>query len=356
MTLYVSKIYFHLTAYMNPDKTNLTFSEIMQGKTSSLEPVTIDWCDVENCNSSLTVFSDNENFAATGLVNKAYEPGKTPWGTTCDLWGQSTLNVEYTPKTAGTHSGYIYFHDNERFARIKVTGTAYSNHLQLQPSVNLNTQHLNQTYQAVALNRTLPDGFSTLTLPFNTKVSQITDANSGDYVAQLALVTYNVEDGYTLYFQKTGDDIVAHQPYVLYRTYEVESPQWGETFVESPKVLSVSGNASLQGWTMTGNYTPSLSMSGKYGIAGGEFCKGLEGSTLNAYTAYFTPPTSGQNVRTRVAIMDGDGNATYIGELKDGKLVPEAIYGADGIQQSGLKKGINIVRTMDGTVRKIWKR
>ena len=43
-------------------------------------------------------------------------------------------------------------------------------------------------------------------------------------------------------------------------------------------------------------------------------------------------------------------------ELKDADLqTEEGIYGLDGIQQNQLRKGINIVRQKDGSVRKILK-
>ena len=54
--------------------------------------------------------------------------------------------------------------------------------------------------------------------------------------------------------------------------------------------------------------------------------------------------------------MDEGGNTTYIGELKDGVLqTEESIFGLDGVRQNELRKGINIVRQKDGSVRKILK-
>jgi hypothetical protein len=107
---------------------------------------------------------------------------------------------------------------------------------------------------------------------------------------------------------------------------------------------------------MQANYTPEFPMHGNYGIAGGLLCRGEgENAKINAYTAYFIPPTT-QNVRTRVAVLDEWGNATYIGEIKDGVLqAEEGIFGLDGVQQNALRKGINIVKTKDGTVRKVLK-
>ena len=149
--------------------------------------------------------------------------------------------------------------------------------------------------------------------------------------------------------------MLANQPYVVYLPSDITNPQWTDVTVKVP----VAEKITLDNWTMQGNYTPGFPMAGKYGIAGGKFCLGTEteteGSYINAYTAYFTFLGT-KNVRARVAVMDEGGNTTYIGELKDGVLqTEEGIYGLDGVQQNQLRKGINIVRQKDGSVRKILK-
>ena len=112
----------------------------------------------------------------------------------------------------------------------------------------------------------------------------------------------------------------------------------------------------FQGWTMRANYTPGVSMEGKYGIAGGRLCLGTTGSTINAYTAYFVPPTA--NARVRMAVLDDDGGVTYIDDIRaDGEEVSdsEQIYRLDGTKHATLTKGINIVKMANGEVRKVLK-
>lgn len=358
-TLYINDIRFSMLSYMNTNVGDLAFPETMIDAEFT-EDATIEWSDVENAASNLAVLLDDNASSAFSTVSFNHNPNKA-WAESQGIdarWGTSTLKLKYAPKTEGEHEGFVYIHDNIRFTRIKVTGTAYSNHLQLQPTVDLSTQRTELEYPYVTLNRTLNEGYSTLTLPFDTNINELSGYAVGDFVAQLSLVTYNAADGYTLFFKKVAEGVIsAHQPYVIYRTAAITTyPQWINCHVEAPQTSTVSGTTDLKGWEMIGNYTPGLSMSGKYGIANGKLALGGASSTLNAYTAYFEPPTNAQNIRTRVAIMDDDGNATYIGEIRDGRLVPEAIYGADGIPQTELKNGINIVRTKDGRVRKIWKR
>ena len=188
----------------------------------------------------------------------------------------------------------------------------------------------------------------TLTLPFDSNISNI----GGDYAAQLALVTYNKADGYTLYFQKVaGGQMVANQPYVVYLPNAIENPIWKNVTVVTPNAESIE----VSNWTMQGNYTPGLSMSGNYGIAEGLFRKGGIDSKINAYTAYFTFLGT-ENVRARVAVMDEGGNTTYIGELSDlNGNAAEEVFGIDGMRLPEMRKGINIVRQKDGSVRKIVK-
>ncbi|MBO5742548.1 MAG: hypothetical protein J6R54_11325 [Bacteroidaceae bacterium] len=165
-------------------------------------------------------------------------------------------------------------------------------------------------------------------------------------------MTYNKADGYTLYFQKVIDgQMVANQPYVVYLPNKIEHPTWKNVTVETPNAESIEVN----NWTMQGNYTPKTDMNGKYGIAGNRFRLGTDGSTINAYTAYFTF-LGRENVRARVAVMDEGGNTTYIGELSDlNGNAAEEVFGIDGMRLPEMRKGINIVRQKDGSVRKIVK-
>ena len=267
-----------------------------------------------------------------------------------DKMGEETITVTYKNNTVGEHSGTITIADpNGTNASVSVdlSATTISSGLILNPTQTPNYDV--RTYKRVVLQRTLPMGYSTITLPFTYNIGGV----EGGYVAQLELVTHNQQDGYTLYFKKVSDGIMQpHQPYVLYLPIEIASPEWGETAVSSPDAQ----NIQKAGWTMQANYTPGVSMEGKYGIVGGKLCLGGAGSTINAYTAYFIPPAEAKG-RVRVAMLDNDGTTTYIHSLSDTESDKEttAIYRLDGTKQTALTKGINIVRMQDGSVRKVLK-
>ena len=88
----------------------------------------------------------------------------------------------------------------------------------------------------------------------------------------------------------------------------------------------------------------------------GKLRKGMAGSTINAYTAYFVPPTP--NARVRMAVLDDDGGVTYIDDVRedaDATGEAEQIYRLDGTKHATLTKGINIVKMANGEVRKVLK-
>ena len=209
---------------------------------------------------------------------------------------------------------------------------------------------------SIILERNLPEKkFFTLTLPFDYNLNGITDGKDIAYAAQLALVTHNEKDCYTLYFKQVEDgQMRANQPYIVW--LPVGLPDFGNVVVN----FGEEGSITVNGWTMQGNYTPNTPMNGNFGIAKGLLCKGEgENAKINAYTAYFIPPTHShgtENVRARVAVMDEGGNTTYIGELKDlNGNAAEEVFGIDGMRLPEMRKGINIVRQKDGSVRKIVK-
>lgn len=334
----VSNIQITELRYLNASPTSIDFGENVEGdavtKTFTLRHA--------NAGYGVTLVSSNPD---------AFEVSPSTLTTTGgDKMGEGTITVTYKNNTVGEHSGTITIADpNGTNAPVSVdlSATTISSGLILNPTQT--PDYDVRTYKRVVLQRTLPMGYSTITLPFTYNIGGV----EGGYVAQLELVTHNQQDGYTLYFKKVSDGIMhPHQPYVVYLPIEIANPEWGETAVSSPDAQNIQKAA----WTMQANYTPGVSMEGKYGIVGGKLCLGGAGSTINAYTAYFIPPAEAKG-RVRVAMLDNDGTTTYIHSLSDTESDKEttAIYRLDGTKQTALTKGINIVRMQDGSVRKVLK-
>lgn len=334
----VSNIQITELRYLNASATSIDFGENVEGdavtKTFTLRHA--------NAGYGVTLVSSNTD---------AFEVSPSILTTTGgDKMGEEIITVTYKNNTVGKHSGTITIEDpngTNPSVSVNLSATTISSGLILNPTQT--PDYDVRTYKRVVLQRTLPMGYSTITLPFTYNIGGV----EGSYVAQLELVTHNQQDGYTLYFKKVSDGIMhPHQPYVLYLPIEIANPEWGETAVSSPDAQ----NIQKAGWTMQANYTPGVSMEGKYGIVGGKLCLGGAGSTINAYTAYFIPPAEAKG-RVRVAMLDNDGTTTYIHSLSDTESDKEttAIYRLDGTKQTALTKGINIVRMQDGSVRKVLK-
>ena len=334
----VSNIKITELRYMNTETTDINFGEHYQGATVEPQTFVLNHCNV---GAGAAVVSSNSNFIVNP-INTTQTGG--------DIMGTETIAVTYLNNTEGEHAGTITITDpsgkNSTPVVINVSGKTKADRLILNPKESPNYEA--RTYQQVILNRTLPQGHFTATFPFEYDINAV----EGAYIAQLAFVTYNSQDGYTLYLQKKEDGIMlANQPYVVYLPSDITNPQWTDVTVKVP----VAGDITLDNWTMQGNYIHGFPMAGNYGIAGGKFCLGTEGSTINAYTAYFTFLGT-KNVRARVAVMDEGGNTTYIGEVSDlNGNAAEEVFGIDGMRLPEMRKGINIVRQKDGSVRKIVK-
>ena len=336
----VSNIQISELRYLTSTASSIDFGENVEGETVS-QTFTVKHA---NAGYGVTLTSSNPN---------AFEVSPALLTTTGgDKMGEETITVTYKNNVTGSQSGTITIEDpsgSNAAITLNVTGSTLSNTLFLNPAETPNYDV--KTYKRIVLERTLPMGYSTITLPFTYDIDNVGEEA---FVAQLELVTHNRQDGYTLYFRKVADGIMQpNQPYVLYMPFEITNAEWGETAISTPDAQQVVKG----GWTMHANYTPGFSMEGKYGLAGGLFRKGTAGSYLNAYTAYFVPPVATE-ARIRMAMLEDDGSTTYIDSIEPGQTSSGEceIFGLDGIKLGSMKQGVNIVRMKDGSVRKVMKR
>ena len=226
-------------------------------------------------------------------------------------------------------------------------------------SSSVEPTHTAGTYRKVFFNRILKSGYNSIALPFSTDVATLTGRNNADdWVATLTAVTWNSTDGYTLFFTK-GTTVEANKPYILHLGDEVVNPTWTNQEVmvaEGATVTPEKGGAKDDGWSMTSNFTAGFNMNGKYGIVNS--ADGLKlggvGSTLNAFTAYITPPANGGNVKARTSFLDFGDEETA---LENVRLVDEdeveGYYATDGRRLAGPQKGIVVVKYRDGRRMKV---
>ena len=217
------------------------------------------------------------------------------------------------------------------------------------------------TYRRVILNRALKAGYNSLTLPFNTTVEEIVGADynaSTDWVAQLSLVTYNKQDGYSLFFEKSNE-ILANQPYILHLGAQKSSVVFKNVVMlnaTSTGQTATGGINNYADWQMISNYTTNFDMEGKYGVVNAEDClkKGEAGSTLKAYTAYIIYKGVAPS-QVKVAYLDedeADGLLELVGNQQN-EATGQQVYDLQGRKLPRAQRGINIVIKKDGRVAKV---
>ena len=239
--------------------------------------------------------------------------------------------------------------------------------LTLDPSCAPDVRYPDTEYSKVTLQRTLGPGYVSISLPFTTTVQDLVgegyDADE-DWIAQMSVVTYNAQDGYTLYFSKLDDGILhANQPYVLHLGNEVDKPVFTNVMVSEPAPAEhrPSGGVNLPeanyaDWRMVANFEPAFPMDGRYGVVTSLGCIKRGGATsfLNAYTSYVEDVSgSAAHSEARSVYMDGDATGILQMNADAERLGQDSVYDLQGRRQQSVGRGIVIVRGSDGKVRKV---
>lgn len=217
-------------------------------------------------------------------------------------------------------------------------------------------------YSKVTLNRTLKAGYNSIALPFNYTLSDL----NADWAAQLSVVTYNVKDGYSLYFSKiTEGTLNANEPYIIHVTTEKENPVFADVTVGTATAMEKQatggvnqGGHAYTDWQMHSNYTPDFDMEGKYGVVNADGClkQGGQGATLNAFTAYLTYGSTPNAAKPRVkaAFVNGEETDGLLELLQGpGQAMAVEVYDLQGRRLSAPQRGINLIRQSNGRVKKV---
>lgn len=203
---------------------------------------------------------------------------------------------------------------------------------------------LNTGLTNIAYNRTFPEGWSTVCLPFATPAVAF-----GDNATSVQEFVSADESG--LNFAEV-ETLEANKPYLIYFAAAKETPTYFGTEITSTTPVSVTKGD----YTFVGSYDAVMSMSGKYGIATVDDVQkiilGGTNSTLKATRAYFTKKgEQPAQVRINLFGMGGDGDGTTgIDQIVNGGAQTYDVYTLQGVQVlkgaaslNGLQKGIYIV-------------
>jgi hypothetical protein len=224
------------------------------------------------------------------------------------------------------------------FMEVKVTFAETQTYTDGQ-ALSLNTGLTN-----IAYNRTFPEGWSTVCLPFATPAVAF-----GDNATSVQEFVSADESG--LNFAEV-ETLEANKPYLIYFAAAKETPTYFGTEITSTTPVSVTKGD----YTFVGSYDAVMSMSGKYGIATVDDVQkiilGGTNSTLKATRAYFTKKgEQPAQVRINLFGMGGDGEGTTgIDQIVNGGAQTYDVYTLQGVQVlkgaaslNGLQKGVYIV-------------
>ena len=269
---------------------------------------------------------------------------------------------------------YTYNSENAATPTVKTYYAVFEekpNVITLEPTV---TGYDTDTYEIVTLHRTFLQGYNTIALPFATTVAALSNrSDADDWVAQLSAVTYNAQDGYTLFFQQvTNGRIQAFQPYVLHLGQPLTDPSWSniELTEATPSTITPAdgygstanpNGTSFSDWQMTANFTAAKSMTGLYGIVNATGSLQLGGTTaiINAFTAYITPPAGAAGVKVQSAFTDAFGNVTLVQGLPtdaspaSSPATSTSIYTLNGQRLKAPSRGLNLIQAADGRFKKV---
>jgi hypothetical protein len=106
-------------------------------------------------------------------------------------------------------------------------------------------------------------------------------------------------------------------------------------------------------WILHSNYNPTFDMEGYYGVVGEKIKKGTEGSSLKAFHAYIEGPTA---AAVKVAYLDDDEADGLLEVLRGEATNEEDVYDLQGRRLSRSQRGINIIRSADGSFKKVLKK
>ena len=197
--------------------------------------------------------------------------------------------------------------------------------------------------RSVVLNRAITAGsWSTIVLPFAVSKSDLEAAfGTTATVAQFTGVGENA-----LNFS-TVTTLNANVPYLIKVDNDVNS-------VKSFSGVTIVNNAdpqvTLEGFTFQGTYASGNVPADSYVLTDNSLSKVTDNQTaIDAFYAYFTGNSSAATIAVKV-----DGEITGIKDaVQSSKFKVQSYYDLQGRRVTNLKKGINIVRMSDGTVKKI---
>ncbi|MDY3271187.1 MAG: hypothetical protein SOX54_02470 [Prevotella sp.] len=224
---------------------------------------------------------------------------------------------------------------------LKTMNTKYSNSV-------ANTKKLNDIINKITFTKkiTVKAKYATICLPYNYKIPEgVTVKVVTEYIPGSHYVK-------TADFAKAGEVMPANNGFLLYAENITEDTEY--TFVYTSKVASAPGVNLLYG--NVEERTDHENLSDVFVLAnkskGVGFYHLKSGENLAANVAYLRIADNSIDATAKVFIDDSTTGVEAI-ETEKSIASPAAIYDTLGRQAKAMRRGVNIVRMSDGSVRKV---
>ena len=196
------------------------------------------------------------------------------------------------------------------------------------------------TATTASYSRSISNKFGTICLPYAVSSNE-----------NVQYYTLDRKEGSTLYLTKQ-DDIAAGVPAVF------ENLSDGTTLNITATDATIKGSIPAADATLKliGTFnevviTDAEELAKDYYISGDKFRQATSSLTVKPFRAYFTT-TSGNNVKMfNLSVLEEE--ETAIDNIQCSMLNAQSIYDANGMKQTSLRKGLNIVKMTDGSVHKV---
>lgn len=196
------------------------------------------------------------------------------------------------------------------------------------------------TATTASYSRSISNKFGTICLPYAVSSNE-----------NVQYYTLDRKEGSTLYLTKQ-DDIEAGVPAVF------ENLSAGTTLNITATDATIKGSVPAADATLKliGTFnevviTDAEELAKDYYISGGKFRQANSSLTVKPFRAYFTT-TSGNNVKMfNLSVLEEE--ETAIDNIQCSMLNAQSIYDANGMKQTSLRKGLNIMKMTDGSIQKV---
>lgn len=246
--------------------------------------------------------------------------------------GTATFSMSYTaPSEAGIHMAVVVVYNSSNKA-VFTSSTSEFNVVDY-PALVLSETEDPGTFTAgtynVTLNRTFKEGWNTVCLPFDVKVTDI----HADAVAY-SFDAYN-SDTKELTFNKVAETLSARTPYVIYVPAEFTQLVFKKQAISN---YTTAGSVTHSPITFQGSYA-TVDFSGMdgtfYGITtAGKIAKASASATMKGFRGYFT----GIPANARMKFI-GDDVATGIRTMTFDTMTSEGIFNLQGQKVEQLNRG-----------------